>query len=90
MNLVPLDIVTPDRKVFEGPVHLVVAKTGGGEIGIMPGHSPIMGTVKPCVVKVKTQDNTLYFAVAGGFLEVTPVKITLLADAAELGSEIDL
>lgn len=90
MNLVPLDIVTPDRKVYEGMVNLVIVKTGGGEIGIMPGHSPLMATVKPCVVKVNTAEDVQYFCATGGFIEVTPQKITILADASENGRDIDI
>lgn len=89
MNLVPLEIVTPDRMVYEGQMHMLIAKTESGDIGILPGHSPLMGTLKPSVVKVINEEGTFYLAVAGGFLEVQPSRVTLLADAAELGSEID-
>lgn len=89
MNLVPLDIVTPEGRVYQGPIYMLTARTGGGEIGILPGHSPLVATVLPCVVKVQTADETFYFAVSGGFLEVLPDRVSLLADTAEQGAEVD-
>ncbi len=90
MNLVPLDLVTPDRTVYEGPMHLLVARIGDGEIGIMPGHSPLVSPVKPGVVKVTNEEGSMYFAVSGGFIDVLTDHVTVLADTAERGDEVDI
>jgi len=90
MNLVPLEIVTPDRTVYTGTLYQLIAKTGTGEIGILPGHSPVMGTLKPGVLKLTNNEGTFFFALTGGFLEVKPSSVTVLADAAENGEDIDV
>lgn len=69
---------------------MVSVKTGGGELGILPKHAPLAATVKPCVVRVKTAQGEGYIPVSGGFLEILPEKVTILADVAELPQDIDI
>jgi len=85
-----LEIVTPERIVYSGDVNMVSIKTGGGELGILPKHAPLAATVKPCIVRVKVAGGEGYVHVSGGFLEVLPERVTVLADVAELPQDIDV
>ncbi|MDB5084305.1 MAG: synthase subunit epsilon [Bacilli bacterium] len=91
MRTVPLEIVTPDRQVYSGEVNMIIARGGDGELGILPGHTPIVTTLKVAPLRMQLNDGTreVQVAVSGGFLEVQPEKITVLATAAELPEEID-
>ncbi|CAM3774671.1 F0F1 ATP synthase subunit epsilon [Alicyclobacillus pomorum] len=90
MSSVLLEVVTPERLVVSEQVNFITVLTGGGELGILPRHAPLAATVKPCIVKVKTDAGEDFINVNGGFLEVLPEKVTILADAAELASMIDV
>lgn len=91
MKTVPLEIVTPDRKVFDNDVQMVIARGGAGELGILPGHIPLVTTLKVSAVRLRLKDGSeQQVAVSGGFLEVKPDRITILAEAAELPEEIDI
>ena len=84
------EIVSQDRTVFEGDVDIVVAPGTDGEMGILPHHSPLLTTLQPGVLKVRRQGQEQVFAVSGGFMEVRPDIVTVLADAAEHAEEIDV
>lgn len=92
MRTVPLEIVTSDRKVFSGEVTMIIARGGDGELGVLPGHTPLITTLKTAPLRIKLEDDTkeVQVAVSGGFLEVQPNKITVLAASAELVSDIDV
>lgn len=90
MSSVLLDVVTPNRVVLSQEVNMVILRGGGGELGILPRHTPLATTVKPGIVKVRVPEGEDYIFVSGGFLEVLPHQITLLADTAELGGWIDV
>jgi F-type H+-transporting ATPase subunit epsilon len=84
------EIVSQDRKVFEGDVDIVVLPGSAGEMGILPNHAPLLTTLKYGIIKVRTNDKEEIFTVAGGVAEVQPEIVTILADAAENVREIDL
>lgn len=90
MSTTQLEVVTPDRLLVSHPVNMVSIVTGGGELGILPRHAPLAATVKPGLVRVKLPEGTDYLVVTGGFLEVRPDRVTILAEAAEIGSRIDV
>ncbi|GAX89611.1 F0F1 ATP synthase subunit epsilon [Effusibacillus lacus] len=91
MKTVPLEIVTPERIVFSDDVQMVIARGGAGDVGILPGHTPLVTTLKISAVRLKLKDGSeQHVAVTGGFLEVKPQKVTILAEAAELPEEIDI
>jgi len=90
MNTVQVDIVTPEKKVYEGQATMVVAVGVEGELGVMAGHAPLVTPLKIGVLRVKNNDGEQKIAVSGGFLEVRPDKVTVLADTAELPEEIDV
>ncbi len=84
------EIVSQDRTVFEGDVDIVVAPGAEGEMGILPHHSPLLTTLKPGVLKIRRGGSEEVFAISGGFMEVRPDIVTVLADAAEHAEEIDV
>jgi len=84
------EIVSQDRKVFEGDVDIVVAPGADGEMGILPHHAPVLTALKTGVLKVRLGAREEVFAIAGGFMEVRPDLVTVLADAAERSDEIDI
>ena len=85
-----LTIVSAERKIFEGEVKQIQATGVEGELGILPGHTPLLTAIKPGIVKFILQDgNEEVIYVSGGFLEVQPNIVTVLADIAIRGSELD-
>ncbi len=84
------EIVSQDRTVFEGDVDIVVAPGAGGELGILPHHAPLLTTLNTGVLRIRRQGQEEIFAIAGGFMEVRPDIVTILADAAEHADEIDI
>jgi F-type H+-transporting ATPase subunit epsilon len=85
-----VEIVSQDRSVFEGDVDIVVAPGADGEMGILPHHTPLLTSLKPGVLRVRTQGREEVFAISGGVMEVQPTLVTVLADAAERAEEIDV
>ncbi|MGP8079956.1 MAG: F0F1 ATP synthase subunit epsilon [Dehalococcoidales bacterium] len=85
-----VDIVTAERLVFSQDADIVMVPGVEGEMGILPHHEPIMTMIKPGEVLVRKGTEEYSMAVSGGFLEVTPDHITILADAAERADEIDI
>jgi F-type H+-transporting ATPase subunit epsilon len=85
-----VDIVTAERLVFSQDADIVMVPGVEGEMGILPHHEPIMTMIKPGEVLVRKGTEEFSMAVSGGFLEVTPDHITILADAAERADEIDV
>jgi F-type H+-transporting ATPase subunit epsilon len=86
-----VELVAPDRRVWSGAARMVVAKTTEGEIGIMPGHEPVLGLLVTGPVTVRTTDDqTVLAAVHGGFLSVAEDHVTVLAETAERVEDIDV
>lgn len=86
-----LDIVTIERQVFSEDVDMVIAPGTEGVLGILPHHAPLMTALKPgeLVIKRRGLPDQL-IAIGGGFMEVRPDKVTVLADSAEYSEEIDI
>jgi len=85
-----LEIVTAERVVFSDDVDVVVAPGVEGQLGILPHHAPLMSMLLPGELRVRKGGEELYLAIAGGFLEVRPDRVIVLADAAERAEEIDI
>ena len=88
---VHVDIVSAEEQIFSGLAEFVVLPGESGELGILPGHMPLMTRIKPGAVRVKPQnaaEEELVF-VAGGMLEVQPGLVTVLADTAIRGRDLD-
>jgi F-type H+-transporting ATPase subunit epsilon len=91
LSTVKLEIVTPERKVYEKDIDMVVVKGVAGELGILPNHIPLVTPLRIAPVKIKYDGNQEeIIAVHGGFMEVRKDKIVILAELAELPGEIDL
>jgi F-type H+-transporting ATPase subunit epsilon len=90
MKTIKVSVVTPDGPVYESDVEMVSTKAKSGELGILPGHIPMVAPLAIGTVRLKRDGNTEQVAVTGGFLEVRPEKVTVLAQAAEVGSDIDV
>jgi F-type H+-transporting ATPase subunit epsilon len=85
-----LEIVSAERSIYSGPAELVVATGALGEVGITPGHAPLLTILKPGEVRVTKQggEQEIYY-ISGGMLEVQPRNVTVLADAAERADSLD-
>ncbi|GAA4207002.1 MULTISPECIES: F0F1 ATP synthase subunit epsilon [Microbispora] len=85
-------VVSPERELWTGEADMVIAKTVDGEIGIMPEHAPVLGVlVEGGVLRVKRDGGAdLVAAVHGGFISVANNDVSILAEKAELGSEVDV
>jgi len=88
--MINLEIVTPEKKVVDEAVEMVVVPTGKGEIGILPEHAPLISTLKPGILRFTGQGRTERIVVSGGFVEISGDKVSILADIAEEGPDIDL
>lgn len=89
MSGIKLDIVTAERAVYSEEVDMVIAPGVEGELGILPHHAPLMTTLQPGELRVRKGGEEVSLAISGGFLEVRPDRIVVLADAAERAEEID-
>ncbi|KIL43970.1 F0F1 ATP synthase subunit epsilon [Jeotgalibacillus alimentarius] len=90
MKTVNVNIVTPDGPVYESAVEMVSTKAQSGELGILAGHIPMVAPLEIGAVRLKKEGRTDLVAVTGGFLEVRPEQVTILAQAAEPATEIDI
>ena len=90
MKTIAVNIVTPDGPVYDSEVSMVIAVTATGEMGVLPGHIPTVAPLGIGAVRLKKENSTELVAVNGGFLEIRPEKVTILAQSAERATEIDL
>lgn len=90
-NTFQLNIVSAEGTLFSGPAHALAVSGADGELGIRPGHSPLLSKIKPgvtvFVTDLKADEQVLY--VSGGLVEVQPDSVTVLADTALHGEDID-
>lgn len=89
-STVHCSIVSAEREIFNGLVEMVVASGTIGELGIFPGHTPLISGVKPGPVRLRLEggEEEVFFA-SGGYIEVQPTAITILADTAVRADDID-
>src|ERR1043166_5527124 len=85
-----LEIVTPDRSLIREEVDEVVVPGTEGELGILPGHTPLLTTLKIGELWYRRGQEKHYLAIAFGFVEVLPDRVTVLADVGERAQEIDI
>lgn len=92
MAVLTVSLVAPDREIWSGEAEFVSAKTTEGEIGILPNHEPVLALIADgAVVRITTAaKESIVAAVHGGFLSVDSNKVTVLAQTAELASDIDV
>ena len=90
-NTVHIDVVSAEASIFTGEAEFIVVPASAGEVGIYPHHAPMVTTIKPGALRIKLSDSaeeTLIF-ISGGLLEVQPGLITVLADTAVRGHDLD-
>ena len=90
MSTIQVDVVSAEAQVFSGQATFVALPGESGELGIMPGHTPLITRIKPGSVRIKLEDGSEEFIfVAGGILEVQPQHVTVLSDTAIRGKDLD-
>ncbi len=90
MSTMKCNIVSAEKEIFSGDIQMLSVTGSEGELGITPGHSQLLTSIKPGPVKLTLDDGSeeVFFA-SGGFVEVQPQEVTLLSDVAERASDID-
>ncbi|HWR38009.1 MAG TPA: F0F1 ATP synthase subunit epsilon [Patescibacteria group bacterium] len=90
MASIRLDIVTPERMVYTEDVNMVIARATDGDLGVLAGHAPLIAGLDVWPVRILREgEEEAMVSVCGGFIEVRPNKVTILAGSAELPEEID-
>ena len=87
---IKLEVVTPDKLVLSEDVDIVVATGTEGEFGVLRNHIPFLASLQEGELRYRQGGKLSYMAVSGGFAEVLPEKVTVLAEAAELARDIDI
>ncbi|NIK57702.1 F0F1 ATP synthase subunit epsilon [Kribbella shirazensis] len=84
-------LVAAERTVWQGQARIVIARTTDGDVGILPGHAPLLGLLQGGTVQVRTVDDEYFVAAApDGFISVANDRVSILAENAEMGHDIDL
>ena len=90
MSTMQCDVVSVKESIYSGTISMLIAKGAGGELGIMPGHAPLVTLLQPGAIRVQLENGTeelIY--VSGGVLEVQPHVVTILADTAIRAENLD-
>ncbi|WP_080872379.1 F0F1 ATP synthase subunit epsilon [Oceanobacillus timonensis] len=90
MSTLEVSVVTPEGPILEDSFDMVVCKADTGEIGILPKHIPLVSPLQISIARLKKADDTVEVAISGGFMEVQPDKVTILAQSAETANHIDV
>jgi F-type H+-transporting ATPase subunit epsilon len=84
-----IDIVSAEKAIYSGEATQVIVTSGAGELGIMPGHTALLSSLKPGEIRVLQEGKQELFFVSGGMLEVQPHIVTILADTVERAHDLD-
>ncbi len=91
MSTILLEVATPDKgEVYAKDINMLITRSISGELGILPKHANLLTELIPHAMRIKEGGGETQLFISGGFMEVTPEKITILADAAEAPDEIDI
>ena len=90
MKTLIVSVVTPDGQVLEDDYEMLSCKAENGELGILPGHIPLVAPLAVDALRLKRENSQDLVAVNGGFIEVRPDKVTVLAQSAEKAADIDV
>jgi len=85
-----LEIVTPERLAYSDQVDAVILPGSEGELGVLPHHAPLVTTLGIGELRIRKGSTEESFAIVGGFLQVRPDKVVVMAETADMASEIDL
>jgi F-type H+-transporting ATPase subunit epsilon len=89
MATIMVDVVSAEESVFSGEADFVALPGDQGELGILPGHTPLITRIRPGAVRIQSNGKEELIFVAGGILEVQPKAVTVLADTAIRGTDLD-
>ncbi len=90
-NTMTVEVVSPEQVLYSGEATMVITRTLSGEIAFQPGHAAFLGALNENHTRIYLADGSIEdIAVHGGFVEVSYNKVSILSDAAELGSKIDV
>jgi len=89
MATIKVDVVSAEKSLYSGDAKFVVLPGESGELGILPGHTPLISRIRPGLVRIVLQDSEESIFVAGGLLEVQPGHVTVLSDTAIRGGDLD-
>lgn len=90
MAKIKLEIISPNKVVYSADIDMLIVRSIGGELGILPKHAPLLAGLVPHAMRAIIEGTENLIAVSGGFIQVLPDKIIVLASAAELPIEIDI
>lgn len=85
-----VELVAADRTVWSGEASMVIARTVDGDVGILPGHAPLLSLLADAVVEISTDGEVVVGTVDGGFLSVADDRVSVLSERALLAEEIDV
>ncbi|OGR83833.1 MAG: ATP synthase F1 subunit epsilon [Elusimicrobia bacterium RIFCSPHIGHO2_01_FULL_64_10] len=85
-----IEIYTPERQVLKDEAEFVVVPASNGQLGVLPGHAPLLARLTAGPVKIRKPGSTEFLAVSGGFADVHPGGIRIFAETAEMALEIDV
>ncbi len=88
--MLKLEIVTPEKRVFDGTVDSVTVPTATGEAGILPNHAPLVSALKPGILSYTHGGTTEKLAVASGFVEVSGGQVSVMTDTAESAADVNI
>jgi F-type H+-transporting ATPase subunit epsilon len=88
--MLKLEIVTPEKKVFDETVESVTVPTATGEAGILPNHAPLISALKPGILSFSNKGTVEKLAVAGGFVEVSGNQVSVMTDTAESAADVNV
>lgn len=89
MSTMEILVATAEREVYSGVATMLVAPGAAGELGILPKHSPLLASLVPGELRITNGDHIDEVFISGGFIEVQPNKVTVLADTAERATDMD-
>lgn len=87
MSPLEVELVAADRRVWDGEASMVIARTLEGELGILPGHTPLLGVLGEGQVRITTDSGVINVDVDGGFMSVDHDRVTLVTETADIASE---
>jgi len=88
-----LEIITPEEEIYSDEIYSLRVPAHEGNLGVMPGHAPLLASLNPGTVRIKTSEDAesvKLYAISGGFIDVSPERTVVLADAAEHPDDLDL
>ena len=87
MSSLQVELVAADRRVWDGEASMVIARTLEGELGVLPGHTPLLGVLGQGQVRITTDSGVIVVDVDGGFMSVDHDRVTLVTESADVTSE---